>query len=332
MVLNSGYVYDGFGAIKTEVPTYIKIGNKLFTTDFTSLPENITVTADNGVLAITLDNYISSVPLSVCAPNGVEITLNGNNYICYETSQMSVYSPVNVTFSGSGNLYSGVIETAELAANNNSLNISTGNAVGNGYALKTAFTSSAKIEINTKLSRAIELTGHSTIKSGEINISNAVTGISGNYTLAVKDRLKITDCEYGITVDKVNVLENAACTIINVKTAITAKTLTLGGKLTIKDTTESAIILSTPAKTLSFTDTSELTITSTNKVETAAIDMSPFADLLTVNGNIVISNYTYGFYTKAGGSFNRSENAIFEFNKKYDGFSKVNGFFGFIQT
>ena len=87
LVLNSGYVYDGFGAIKTEVPIYIKIGNKLFTTDFTSLPENITVTNDNGVLAITLNNYTSSVPLSVCAPNGVNITLNGNNYICYKTSQ-----------------------------------------------------------------------------------------------------------------------------------------------------------------------------------------------------------------------------------------------------
>ncbi len=33
-VLNSGYVYDGFGAIKTGVPTYIKIGSELFKSDF----------------------------------------------------------------------------------------------------------------------------------------------------------------------------------------------------------------------------------------------------------------------------------------------------------
>ncbi len=332
LVLSSGYVYNGFGAIETEVPTYIKIGNKLFTTDFTSLPENITATNDNGVLAITLDNYTSSVPLSVCAPNGVNVSLTGDNKICYETAQKSVYSPVNVTFSGSGNLSCGIIETAELTINNSSLNISTGNATGNGYALKAAFTSSAMVNIDTKFDKAIELTGSSTIKSGEINISNAVNGITGNFTFTIKEQLKISGCEYGIAVGKVDIRENAICTIINVKTAITAKTLELSGKLTITDTTGSAIILSTPAKTLSFTDTSELTITSTNKVETAAIDMSPFADLLTVNGNIVISNYTYGFYTKAGGSFNRSENAIFEFNKKYDGFSKVNGFFGFIQA
>ena len=315
LVLNSGYVYDCFGAIETEIPTYLKIGNKLFTTDFTSLHENITATDNGGVLEVILNNYNSSVPLSVCAPNGVEITLNGNNYICYETSQMSVYSPVNVTFSGSGNLYSGVIETAELAANNNSLNISTGNAVGNGYALKTAFTSSAKIEINTKLSRAIELTGHSTIKSGEINISNAVTGISGNYTLAVKDRLKITDCEYGITVDKVNVLENAACTIINVKTAITAKTLELSGNLTITDTTESAIILSDSAEAITFTDASVLTISSTNKVEIAAINMSSFNNLITLKGEINISGYTYGFYTVASGQY-KAETENFIFNEK----------------
>ena len=102
LVLNSGYVYDSFGAIETSVPTYIKIGNKLFKSDFTSLPENITATDNGGVLEVILNNYNSSVPLSVCAPNGVNITLNGNNYICYETFQKSVYSPVNVTFSGSG--------------------------------------------------------------------------------------------------------------------------------------------------------------------------------------------------------------------------------------
>ena len=315
LVLNSGYVYDCFGAIKTEIPTYIKIGNKLFTTDFTSLPENIMATADNGVLAITLDNYISSVPLSVCAPNGVNISLTGDNKICYETVQKSVYSPVNATFSGSGNLYSGVIETAELAANNNSLNISTGNAVGNGYALKTAFTSSAKIEINTKLSRAIELTGHSTIKSGEINISNAVTGISGNYTLTIKDQLNISSCEYGIAVGKVNVFENAACTIINVKTAITAKSLELSGKLTITDTTESAIILSDSAEAITFTDASVLTISSTNKVEIAAINMSSFNNLITLKGEINISGYTYGFYTEASGQY-KAETENFIFNEK----------------
>ena len=315
LVLNSGYVYDCFGAIETEIPTYIKIGNKLFTTDFTSLPENITATADNGVLAITLNNYNSSVPLSVCAPNGVNISLTGDNKICYETAQKSVYSPVNVTFSGSGNLYSGVIETAELTINNSSLNISTGNATGNGYALKTAFTSSAKIEINTKLSRAIELTGHSTIKSGEINISNAVTGISGNYTLTIKDQLNISSCEYGIAVGKVNVFENAGCTIINVKTAITAKTLELSGKLTITDTTGSAIILSDSAEAITFTDASVLTISSTNKVEIAAINMSSFNNLITLKGEINISGYTYGFYTEASGQY-KAETENFIFNEK----------------
>ena len=202
-----------------------------------------------------------------------------------------------------------------MTINNSSLNISTGSLTGNGYALKTAFTSSAKIEINTKLSRAIELTGHSTIKSGEINISNAVTGISGNYTLAVKDRLKITDCEYGITVDKVNVLENAACTIINVKTAITAKTLELSGNLTITDTTESAIILSDSAEAITFTDASVLTISSTNKVEIAAINMSSFNNLITLKGEINISGYTYGFYTEASGQY-KAETENFIFNEK----------------
>ena len=327
LVLNSGYVYDCFGAIEAGVPTYIKIGNKLFTTDFTSLPENITATADNGVLAITLNNYNSSVPLSVCAPNGVEITLNGDNHICYETVQKSVYSPVNVTFSGSGNLYSGVIETAELSINNNSLNISTGSSTGNGYALKTAFTSSAMVNIDTKLDNAIELTGHSTIKSGEINISNAITGISGNYTLAVKDRLKINDCEYGITVDKVNVFENAGCTIINVKTAITAKTLTLGGKLTITDTTGSAIILSDSAEAITFTDASVLTISSTNKVEIAAINMSSFNNLITLKGEINISGYTYGFYTEASGQYKaETENFIFNGGSGYRKSSALKGF------
>ena len=327
LVLNSGYVYDCFGAIETGVPTYIKIGNKLFTTDFTSLPENITATADNGVLAITLNNYNSSVPLSVCAPNGVEIMLNGDNHICYETVQKSIYSPVNVTFSGSGNLYSGVIETAELSINNNSLNISTGSSTGNGYALKTAFTSSAMVNIDTKLDNAIELTGHSTIKSGEINISNAITGISGNYTLAVKDRLKINDCEYGITVDKVNVFENAGCTIINVKTAITAKTLTLGGKLTITDTTGSAIILSDSAEAITFTDASVLTISSTNKVEIAAINMSSFNNLITLKGEINISGYTYGFYTEASGQYKaETENFIFNGGSGYRKSSALKGF------
>lgn len=327
LVLNSGYVYDGFGEIKTDVPTYIKIVNKLFKSDFTALPENITATADNGVLAITLNNYHSSVPLSVCAPNGVNITLNGNNYICYETSQKSVYSPVNVTFLGSGNLYSGVIETAELAANNNSLNISTGNAVGNGYALKTAFTSSAMVNIDTKFDTAIELTGSSTIKSGEINISNAVTGISGNFTLTIKEQLKVSNCKYGITVGKVNVFENAGCTIINVKTAITAKTLELSGKLTITDTTESAIILSDSSEAITFTDASVLTISSTNKVETAAINMSSFNNLITLKGEINISGYTYGFYTEASGQYKaETENFMFNDGSGYRKSSALKGF------
>ena len=332
LVLNSGYVYNGFGAIETDVPTYIKIGNKLFKSDFTSLPENITATDNGGVLEVILNNYNSSVPLSVCAPNGVNITLNGNNKICYETAQKSVYSPVNVTFSGNGSISCGVIETAELTINNSFLKISTGNATGNGYALKTAFTSSAMVNIDTKFDTAIELTGSSTIKSGVINISNAVTGISGNFTLTINEQLNISSCEYGITVGKVNVFENAGCTITNVKTAITAKTLELSGKLTITDTTESAIILSGSSEAITFTDASVLTISSTNRVESAAINMSQFADLLTVNGNLVISNYAYGFYTNADGSFKRGENANFLFNKKYDGFTKENGFFGFTQA
>ena len=60
--------------------------------------------------------------------------------------------------------------------------------------------------------------------------------------------------------------------------------------------------------------------------------MSQFADLLTVNGNLVISNYAYGFYTKAKGSFRHDSSASFLFNKKYDGFTKENGFFGFTQA
>ena len=327
LVLNSGYVYNGFGAIETDVPTYIKIGNKLFKSDFTSLPENITATDNGGVLDVILNNYNSSVPLSVCAPNGVNISLTGDNYICYETSQKSVYSPVNVTFSGSGNLYSGVIETAELAANNNSLNISTGNAVGNGYALKTAFTSSTMVNIDTKLDTAIELTGSSTIKSGEINISNAVTGISGNFTLTIKEQLNISSCEYGITVGKVNVFENAGCTITNVKTAITAKTLELSGKLTITDTTESAIFLSDSAEAITLTDASVLTISSTNKVETAAINMSSFNNLITLKGEINISGYTYGFYTEASGQYKaETENFIFNDGSGYRKSSALKGF------
>lgn len=327
LVLNSGYVYDSFGAIETSVPTYIKIGSELFKPDFSVLPENITATDNNGVLEVILNNYNSSVPLSVCAPNGVNIFLTGDNYICYETSQKSVYSPVNVTFSGGGNLYSGVIETAELAANNNSLNISTGNAVGNGYALKTAFTSSAMVNIDTKFDTAIELTGSSTIKSGEINISNAVTGISGNYTLTIKEQLKVSNCKYGITVGKVNVFENAGCTITNAKTAITAKTLELSGKLTIKDTTESAIILSDSAEAITFTDASVLTISSTNKVETAAINMSSFNNLITLKGEINISGYTYGFYTEASGQYKaETENFIFNDGSGYRKSSALKGF------
>ncbi|HBK01964.1 MAG TPA: hypothetical protein DDY77_02895, partial [Clostridiales bacterium] len=330
-ILSSGYVYKGFGETEsgeTDIPTYIKIGDKLFTTDFTNLPKNISATEDNGTLTITLNNYNSADSLFVCAPNGVEIALKGNNYICYETAQKSVYSPVNVTFLGSGNLYSGVIETAELTINNSSLNISTGGTVGNGYALKTAFTSSAAIEINTKLSHAIELTGSSAIKSGEINIYNAATGIFGNYTFMVKDHLKITDCKYGIIVSKVDIQESAICAITNIKTAIIAKTLTLSGKLTIKDTTESAIILSDTSAAITFTAASVLTISSTNKIETAAIKMSQFADLLTINGEIIIFNYTYGFYTEANGKY-KAETDNFTFNDKYYGYRKSSALKGF---
>ena len=63
LVLNSGYVYDGFGEIKTSVPTYIKIGNKLFKSDFISLPENITATDNGGVLEVILNNYNSPVDI-----------------------------------------------------------------------------------------------------------------------------------------------------------------------------------------------------------------------------------------------------------------------------
>ncbi len=190
------------------------------------------------------------------------------------------------------------------------------------------------VNIDTKSDTAIELTGSSTIKSGEINISNAVTGISGNFTLTIKDRLKITDCEYGITVGKVNVFENAGCTIINVKTAITAKTLELSGKLTIKDTTESAIILSAAAKTLSFTYTSELTITSTNKVRNRCNRYVTICRLIDSQRKSCYIKLCLRFLHQRRRKFlNAAKMLIFVFNKKIRRLHKRKRiFFGFTQA
>ena len=306
-ILNSGYVYDCFGAIETEVPTYIKIGNKLFTTDFTSLPENITATNDNGVLAITLNNYNSSVPLSVCAPNGVNISLTGDNKICYETEQKSVYSPVNVTFSGSGNLSSGVIETAELTINNSSLNISTGETTGSGYALKTALSSYGNIDITTNLDYGFELTGDSNIQNGNLTIDGANIGIKGDGALQFfgsETQVDIQEVDIGIDItNKLNISSGATLTISAKSTGIRANTFTANGTVTITNTANSAIVLSATTDKIAL-KTGTLKIKGKN-TGVAAIDMTFFSGELSITSNMSISitGYKYGFSTTANATY-----------------------------
>ena len=101
----------------------------------------------------------------------------------------------------------------------------------------------------------------------------------------------------------------------------------LSGNLTITDTTESAIILSDSAEAITFTDASVLTISSTNKVEIAAINMSSFNNLITLKGEINISGYTYGFYTEASGQYKaETENFIFNGGSGYRKSSALKGF------
>ena len=308
LVLNSGYVYDCFGAIETEVPTYIKIGNKLFTTDFTSLPENITATDDNGVLAITLNNYNSSVPLSVCAPNGVEITLNGDNHICYETVQKSVYSPVNVTFSGSGNLSCGVVRTDCLTVSEGcSLRISTGSSTGNSYALKTTLSSYGNIDITTNLDYGFEMTGDSRIENSKLTIVGANTSINGKGALQFfgsETKINIQAVDVGIDItNKLNISSGATLTISAKSTGIRAKTFTANGNLTITDTANSAIVLSATTDDISLRKGS-LKIIGKN-MGIAAIDMTFFSGELSIKSNMSISitGYKYGFSTTANATY-----------------------------
>ena len=326
LVLNSGYVYDCFGAIETEVPTYIKIGNKLFTTDFTSLPENITATDDNGVLAITLNNYNSSVPLSVCAPNGVNISLTGDNKICYETAQKSVYSPVNVTFSGSGNLYSGVIETAELTINNSSLNISTGNAVGNGYALKTALSSYGNIDITTNLDHGFEMTGDSRIER-TFAISCSGTGITGNGPLTIsgeETNLNIT-AKNGIDISNKVTVSNAATADIDVgNIGIQAHTVSLKATVTIKTKIGSAIIIDNFDKK-SFSQESYITLKSSGNTLPAVKTTGQF--VLILQGNFYIKGFEYSFYTETQSTYEMQY-----FTQLQDSDDILGRIYGFIQA
>lgn len=302
LILNSGYVYDCFGTIETGVPTYIKIGNKLFTTDFTSLPENITATADNGVLAITLDNYTSSVPLSVCAPNGVNVSLTGDNKICYETAQKSVYSPVNVTFSGSGNLYSGVIETAELTINNSSLNISTGSSTGNGYALKTTLSSYGNIDITTNLDHGFEMTGDSRIER-TFTISCSKTGIIGNGPLTIsgeETNLNIT-AKNGIDISNKVTVSNAATADIDADNiGIQAHTVSLKATVRIKTKIGSAIIIDNFDKK-SFSKDSYITLKSSGNALPAV--KTKEQSTLILQGNFYISGFEYSFYTETQSTY-----------------------------
>ena len=306
-ILSSGYVYAGFGKTEniesgeTDIPTYIKIGNELFTTDFTNLPENISATEDNGTLTITLNNYNSTDPLFVCAPNGVEITLNGNNYICYETSQKSIYSPVNVTFSGSGSLSCGVVQAESLTVNEASLQISTGEATGSGYALKTTLTSYGNIEIKTNLYYGFKMTGDSRIENGKLTIFCANTGIKGNGALQFfgnESQIDMQAVNVGIDItDKLNISAGATLTISAQSTGIKAKTFTANGNLTITDTTNSAIILSTTTDNITLKN-GTITIVGKN-TDIAAVDMSAFSGTLSITNNMSISitGYKYGFYT-----------------------------------
>ncbi len=302
-ILNSGYVYDCFGAIETEVPTYIKIGNKLFKSDFTSLPENITATADNGVLAITLNNYTSSVPLSVCAPNGVNISLTGDNKICYETAQKSVYSPVNVTFSGSGNLSSGVIRTDGLTVSEGcSLQVSTGETTGSGYALKTSLSSYGNIDITTNLDYGFEMTGDSRIE-GTLSMSCSETGITGNGLLTIsgeETNLNIT-AKNGIDISNKVTVSNAATADIDADNiGIQAHTVSLKATVTIKTKTGSAIIIDNFDKK-SFSKDSYITLTSSGNALPAV--KTKEQSTLILQGNFYISGFEHSFYTETQSTY-----------------------------
>ena len=324
LVLNSGYVYDGFGETnntETDIPTYIKIGNKLFKSDFTALPENITATADNGVLAITLNNYNSSVPLSVCAPNGVNITLTGDNKICYETSQKSVYSPVNVIFSGSGNLYSGVVRTDRLTVSEGcSLRISTGETTGSGYALKTTLSSYGNIDIKTNLDYGFELTGDSNIQNGNLTIDGANIGIKGNKPLQFfgsETQIDIQAVDVGIDItNKLNISSGATLTISAKSTGIRVNTFTANGNVTITDTANSAIVLSATTDNISLRKGS-LKILGKN-TGIAAIDMTFFSGGLSITSNMSISitGYKYGFSTTANATYAYDTEALCTLNEK----------------
>ncbi len=303
-ILSSGYVYAGFGETEsgeTDIPTYIKIGDKLFTTDFTNLPKNISATEDNGTLTITLNNYNSADSLFVCAPNGVEIVLKGNNYICYETSQKSLYSSVNVTFLGSGNLSCGIVQTDSLSINEASLQISTGEAIGSGYALKTTLTSYGNIEIKTNLDYGFIMTGDSRIENGKLTIFGANIGIKGNGALQFfgnESQIDMQATNVGIDItDKLNISAGATLTISAQSTGIKAKTFTANGNLSITDTTNSAIILSTMTDNISLKN-GTITIVGKN-MDIAAIDMTSFSETLSITNNMSISitGYKYGFYT-----------------------------------
>ena len=326
LILNSGYVYDCFGAIETGVPTYIKIGNKLFTTDFTSLPENITAAADNGVLAITLDNYNSSVPLSVCAPNGVNISLTGDNKICYETAQKSVYSPVNVTFSGNGNLFAGAIETAELTINNSSLNISTGSSTGNGYALKTTLSSYGNIDITTNLDHGFEMTGDSRIEK-TFTISCSGTGIIGNGPLTIigeETNLNIT-AKNGIDIsNKVTVSNTATADIDADNIGIQAHTVSLKATVTIKTKIGSAIIIDNFDKK-SFSKDSYITLKSSGNALPAV--KTKEQSILILQGNFYISGFEHSFYTETQSTYEMQY-----FTQLQDSDDILGRIYGFVQA
>ena len=320
-VLNSGYVYDGFGEIKTGVPTYIKIGNKLFKSDFISLPENITATDNGGVLEVILNNYNSSVPLSVCAPNGVNITLNGNNYICYETSQKSVYSPVNVTFSGSGNLSCGVVRTDCLAVSKGcSLRISTGETTGSGYALKTTLSSCGNIDIKTNLDYGFEMTGDSRIENGNLTIDGANTSIKGDGALQFfgsETQIDIQAVDVGIDItNKLNISSGATLTISAKSTGIRANTFTANGTVTITDAANSAIVLSATTDKIAL-KIGTLKIKGKN-MGIAAIDMTFFSGSLSITSNMSISitGYKYGFSTTANATYAYDTEALCTLNEK----------------
>ena len=301
-ILSSGYVYAGFGKTEniesgeTDIPTYIKIGNKLFTNNFETLTGNLEATEDNGTLTITLDNYNSSDPLFVCAPNGVEITLNGNNYICYETSQKSLYSPVNVTFLGDGSLSCGVVQAESLTINEGcSLLISTGETTGSGYALKTTLTSYGNIEIKTNLDYAIEMTGDSRIER-ILNISCSETGITGNGSLTItgaETRLNIT-AKNGIDISNKVTVSNGATVEINAENiGIQARTISLTATVTINTKVGSAIVVDIFDKK-SFSKDSYLTLTSNGALSAITIKEET---MLILQGNFYIKGFNYSFYT-----------------------------------